>query len=130
MEFIPKIYHSEAELWLKILKATLPVALEAHSKYGAIIPFGGYLSKQKEIVFIGHPEVLPPTTGINSWIFKELKINKEAAIVTIRYSEVRYQNKAVLQINLESPHQNPTEIMYQITPPEMLLMTVSQRRIW
>lgn len=130
MDFLPKIYHPEAEEWLKLLKATLPVAIEAHNKHHAIIPFGGYLSLQGEIVFIGHPEVLPPTTGINSWVMKELQNHKQEALVTIRYSDITYNKKPALQINLESQHQDPTQIIVQLKPLKMLLMKVSIRRIW
>ena len=117
-------------MWLKLLKATLPAAMEAHRKMGGIIPFGGYLNLLEEIVLIGHPEILPPTTGINSWVIQELQKHKQEAMVTIWYADVRYQNQPSLQIQLESARQDPTQIIFQIHPPKMLILKISSRKIW
>lgn len=130
MKFLAQMHHPEAEEWLSLIKATLLVALEAHRKQRAIISFGGYLRAGGEIVLVGHPEILPPTAGITSWIEQELQRCRQDAIVTIIYADIRYKNTPALQLRLESARQEPIELIYQINPPKMIGMTAGRRAIW
>jgi hypothetical protein len=130
MDFLPQIHHSEAEVWLQLLKATLPSALSAYQRHDGIISFGGYLSQKGAIVFIGDPEVPPPAIGITSWVIAELQKYRSEALVAIRYSPIFYQREPALQIDLESPAQNAIVIYHPITFPEKTVIESAQKRIW
>ena len=130
MDFSPQIHHSEADVWLQLLKATLAPALSAYQRHDGIISFGGYLSQKGAIVFIGDPEVPPPTIGITSWVIAELQKYRSEALVAIRYSPIFYQRKPALQIDLESPSQNAIVLYYPITSPEKTVIESAQKRIW